>query len=313
MTEKRLEYYDIAKFIAIVTVIYGHCIQHYLDQNPLQNPVYLLIYSFHMPLFMIISGFFSNNSLKLDFKPFIQKKSLQLLLPYACWQVLSIIIKFILGDVNAESIIRYDFWFLISLFICSLLAWCFYHLKTPYKEIFLLISLVITQVGLFRLKDMYPCFLIGLLLYNKDGVIQRYKRGLSILSLLCYITLVYFTLDEKFFEVSFSVQGLLKQLNIIIVGASASFFIIRLCGYIEHFIPAFIKKIGQYTLIIYLIQSVLFTLSKEILSFSNVSPVILYLLLFPLIVSAYIAISMIAISFINRSQNLSLILLGKKL
>lgn len=312
-SEKRLEYYDIAKFIAIAAVIYGHCIQHYLDQNPLYNPVYLFIYSFHMPLFMIISGYFSSRSLSLDFITFIKKKSVQLLLPYFSWQIISITLKSIIGDVDIESIIRYDFWFLVSLYICSILAWCFHHLDRSYKGLFLIVSLVITHVSLFRLKDMYPCFLIGMLLYSKDDFIQRYKGWLCLLSLILYTMLACFTLNENFFDVSISFGGLIKQLNVIVVGVCASFFIIRMCGFIENYIPSTIKKVGQQTLVIYLIQSILFTLTKDVISLSGVSPLILYLVVFPSIVVVFTAVSMLVISLINRNRNLSLILLGKKI
>lgn len=313
MAKPRLDYFDIAKLLAIIVVIYGHCIQHYLDHSPLLSTVYLLIYSFHMPLFMLISGYFSYNSLKLSFKSFIKKKSVQLLLPYVSWQILSIIVKFFLNDIDAGSIIRYDFWFLISLYICSLLGWCLCHLQRPYQVIFLLLTLIITQVSLFRLKDMYPCFLLGLLLFNKEKVVFTDKKYLCIISFVLYCVLAYFTLDENFFNVDFTFNGILKQLNIIIVGVSASIFIIKICQYVETNIPSFIKKVGQQTLVIYLIQSILFTITKDIINFSNVSQVILYLLIFPLIVMLFCIISLSVISLINHSSVCSLLLLGKKI
>lgn len=52
-TKKRIEYIDAAKAIAIMLVIIGHC--HWLGAIPrLGN----LIYTFHMPLFFMVSGFF---------------------------------------------------------------------------------------------------------------------------------------------------------------------------------------------------------------------------------------------------------------
>ena len=64
MTNKRLAYFDIAKLIAILLVLYGHCIQYYEGGNCAENYPWLIIYSFHLPLFMIVSGYFSGNSLK---------------------------------------------------------------------------------------------------------------------------------------------------------------------------------------------------------------------------------------------------------
>ena len=51
---KRIEYVDVAKGIAILSVIVGHTFSAY-DPGSLLNR---FIYSFHMPLFFILSGFF---------------------------------------------------------------------------------------------------------------------------------------------------------------------------------------------------------------------------------------------------------------
>lgn len=50
---KRIEYIDLAKAIAILLMVLGHCAS--LNDIPLIRSV---IYSFHMPLFFIISGYF---------------------------------------------------------------------------------------------------------------------------------------------------------------------------------------------------------------------------------------------------------------
>lgn len=56
---RRIVAFDIIKLIAIYLVIVGHCTQHLLSSFEYEEPVYLFIYSFHMPLFMFLSGFFS--------------------------------------------------------------------------------------------------------------------------------------------------------------------------------------------------------------------------------------------------------------
>ena len=48
LTKKRLNYLDYAKGIGILLVVLGHIYN---------NSVKLWIYSFHMPLFFIISGY----------------------------------------------------------------------------------------------------------------------------------------------------------------------------------------------------------------------------------------------------------------
>lgn len=56
---ERLVYFDLLKLFAIYLVIIGHCVQYLLPTRPYDEPLYVYIYSFHMPLFMMISGFFS--------------------------------------------------------------------------------------------------------------------------------------------------------------------------------------------------------------------------------------------------------------
>lgn len=59
---KRNIQYDYIKGIAIFLVIYGHTISHIdIGQTSWwENPMYMFIYMFHMPLFIFVSGYFFN-------------------------------------------------------------------------------------------------------------------------------------------------------------------------------------------------------------------------------------------------------------
>ena len=56
--KRNFAYFDILKFILIFLVVFGHIIEKYID-FPLIKSIYLFIYSFHMPLFVFVSGFFA--------------------------------------------------------------------------------------------------------------------------------------------------------------------------------------------------------------------------------------------------------------
>ena len=56
---ERLVSFDLLKLFAIYLVVLGHCVQHLLPSHSYDEPMYVYIYSFHMPLFMMISGYFS--------------------------------------------------------------------------------------------------------------------------------------------------------------------------------------------------------------------------------------------------------------
>ena len=53
-------YFDNLKFILIFLVVLGHYCGSYLE-SWLMLGIYNFIYSFHMPLFIFISGYFSRN------------------------------------------------------------------------------------------------------------------------------------------------------------------------------------------------------------------------------------------------------------
>ena len=74
----RLEWLDIAKGIGIFLVVYGHSIA----------PYNLYAYYFHMPLFMILSGFLYQP--KQSFRTFLWKKICSLYIPYVGWNLIVI-------------------------------------------------------------------------------------------------------------------------------------------------------------------------------------------------------------------------------
>ena len=54
---------DGLKGFAILLVVLGHCVQYGLgevnfnNENYFEYPIFKFIYSFHMPLFMLVSGY----------------------------------------------------------------------------------------------------------------------------------------------------------------------------------------------------------------------------------------------------------------
>ena len=72
---KRIEYIDIARGIGILLVVMGH--NDFAVVSPF---LYKLIYSFHMPLFFFLSGYFLNSA--TGFWPFVKKRFNALLKPF---------------------------------------------------------------------------------------------------------------------------------------------------------------------------------------------------------------------------------------
>lgn len=55
----RLLWADSLKGLLMILVILGHAIQVYMPEACFHNHVWNLIYSFHMPAFMTVSGYFA--------------------------------------------------------------------------------------------------------------------------------------------------------------------------------------------------------------------------------------------------------------
>ena len=68
--KNRVEYIDIARGIAIILMIIGHVTQNVIFRN--------IIFSFHMPLFIIVSGYFYKDK---PLKYVIKKLMIKLIIP----------------------------------------------------------------------------------------------------------------------------------------------------------------------------------------------------------------------------------------
>ena len=110
MGAERIQWMDALKLFGIFLVIMGHCIQYLLSSVYYDEPIFRLIYSFHMPLFMTVSGFFSAHICGDTFKRFLAKKSRQLLLPALSFDVIYCILShYINGGGGIRHLRRFGF------------------------------------------------------------------------------------------------------------------------------------------------------------------------------------------------------------
>ena len=95
--KKNFVHIDILKGIAIILVVIGHFYPQSFQLDS-WTTVNKLIYSFHMPLFMVISGYlFANSNFIINtsksYFEFIQKKSVRLLFTYFSISLIIILSK----------------------------------------------------------------------------------------------------------------------------------------------------------------------------------------------------------------------------
>lgn len=107
--KKRIEWIDIAKGIGMVLVMLGHMQIPY--SSPFNNEVYIqnvFLYSFHVPLFMFLSGLcFSDKDIK--FSEFLKKKFKSLIVPYIFFAVVSVAAQCVIDLVTNHSLSIHTF------------------------------------------------------------------------------------------------------------------------------------------------------------------------------------------------------------
>lgn len=88
MSKQRLQYMDLAKGVGIILVVIGH-------STYASDSVLTWLAGFHMPLFFIISGMllFLGKESERSFKEILIKKGKGILLPYATFSILTILIN----------------------------------------------------------------------------------------------------------------------------------------------------------------------------------------------------------------------------
>lgn len=88
--------FDFIKGILIILVVIGHAIQalYGIDNKEVwYNPIFNIVYTFHMPLFIFISGYFFSSSLKYSFSILLEKKATRLLVPTFIWSTVILLIS----------------------------------------------------------------------------------------------------------------------------------------------------------------------------------------------------------------------------
>lgn len=182
-------YLDVLKGLAIILVVFGHSIQFLSTGGRFDdNILFRIIYSFHMPLFMFLSGAAAAYSLRpMDFT-FIKRKFYQLVIPFMSWYVIS---YFLAGAYHDYSFVLYvkrvivspdnGLWFLWALFLNFCVLMIIKRLVTrfglwSYPLVWLAIFAVPTgKYGIGLVKWHLPFFAAGYLIFQYREQLKRLR------------------------------------------------------------------------------------------------------------------------------------------
>jgi fucose 4-O-acetylase-like acetyltransferase len=211
---------DILRGFDIILVVLGHCIQDGsgvdFSANALyfSDKLYQLIYSFHMPLFMILSGYLAWGSVnkandRAARRSLLKRRAQSLLIPIFLWTgidyVRILVTNYINGSPQPEAIVFVYFynalnnlWFLWAVWWCFLIVYLVHYFMKDnwavYVIIFLAMFVIPDGLGLGAYKYMLPYFVFS---YYSHDFAKKHKPIFPILVII-YIGLFSLYNEESF-------------------------------------------------------------------------------------------------------------------
>lgn len=219
--ESRKNFIDVLRGIAIILMILGHNIQfgsgkEYLEQQLyFENIIFKIIYSFHMPLLMIISGYLFFFSIKkYSIKQLISQRVQTVFVPILSWSIIPwgfYMVKRIFNRTFEVSDIMqyiritvYNLWYLWAIIVCFIAIVIINKLFNDSFIAYFLLSVCLffipSRYNLHLYAYMIPYFICGFLI-NKYKIIELYSnRNNKIVGWIFFIigSVLYFLLFLNF-------------------------------------------------------------------------------------------------------------------
>lgn len=172
---ERIKWLDSVKGLAILLVVIGHTLRGYTsagmykDIGGILEYIDFTIYSFHMPLFFIISGYLYYKFTRLtnykDYLALIKNKFCSLMIPYFIFCSVQLLIKIVLdGATNKGSSVkdiimlplvpREQFWFIYALFFIFALV-AFLDIKIKNRKLILAVLFLLKITHLIWEPSLY--------------------------------------------------------------------------------------------------------------------------------------------------------------
>lgn len=203
----RLQKWDILKFILIFLVVLGHIADFSTRNNEYMRTLYLTVYTFHMPLFIFVSGLFSKKT--------VNEKKKDKIFSYL---VLYFVLKFInflyfwiaFGKTSFSVFTETGLpWFMLALFAHSLITIAVKDFSPKYVMIFSILLACLAGydkninsfLALSRIIVFYPFYYAGYLL-DAEKIEAHCRKALpkilsAVILAALIITAIFF--GERFY------------------------------------------------------------------------------------------------------------------
>lgn len=318
----KIEWLAVLQGWSMLLVVLGHNVLTIPnDPNfPITSAIIGLVYSFHMPLFMFISGYlYYFTKLRKD-KPYVEtikEKLVRLGIPFMVFTVVTLFAKIALSSMMlhpAELSLGYfvdtfvlykinplvEMWFVITLFVLMLLYPIYKWSLANKQRMFLVfaVSLLVyyfapRTITLFQLNnvaDMFFFFYCGIL-FSKFELPKMFDNWYSlIITFTLFVVLIHFHLDLFFIKV----MGILFSLS--------------LCVCCSRFFPNLFSSFRNYTYQIFLLGVFFQVAVRWFYTKLNMEVIYLPCYILGLLIALYIpvAISYIVIKIDNKYLKASL-------
>ncbi|GHE84894.1 membrane protein [Streptomyces longispororuber] len=199
--KQRDAFFDNAKYLAIVLVALGHAWEPLTDHSRTAEALYMTVYTFHMPAFILISGYFSRG---FDMRPDRLKRLVTgVAVPYIVFEVAYTFFKRWADDDPSQPISLLDpwylTWFLIALFVWRMTVPLWKVVRRPVPLALCVAVLAVTSpdigddLDLQRVLQFLPFFVLGLFLRPEHFQLVRRRevRLLAVPVFACAVALAY--------------------------------------------------------------------------------------------------------------------------
>ncbi|HET9382275.1 MAG TPA: acyltransferase family protein [Streptomyces sp.] len=180
-SKQRDAFFDNAKYLAIVLVAMGHAWEPLKGDSRIVESAYMVVYSFHMPAFIIISGFFSRS---FDMRPSRVKRLITgVAVPYIIFETAYPVFKRFVNDNPDQKISLLDpwylTWFLVALFLWRVTTpiWKTVRHPLPLALAIAMMASMSPEIGddldLQRVLQFLPYFVLGLCMKSEHFQMVR--------------------------------------------------------------------------------------------------------------------------------------------
>ncbi|WP_161627423.1 acyltransferase family protein [Pseudogulbenkiania ferrooxidans] len=293
MTMPRNNFLDAVRGFGIVLVVIGHLIQmRYLPDSFDSNIIFKLIYSFHMALFFLISGYFFKEKSLFDEMIWSTKR---LIVPFFSFyflvsckadvrQFFSTIVDYVINP-------QIGFWFFFVLFSIRIFVTALLECKWVFKGgVLIFVSLILAKMHTIASAHYIlfytPFFLLGywVRVYGDALVVVKAKDVIqkNILLFLIVTSIIYLGIFSLFYTRTtvgnYSGLFLIQKSVLALLG---SVIVIMFFGLIYKYIKIpLLEYVGRFTLSIYGLH-LLFIFSYDLIGWGA----LIFMILIPVLVS----------------------------